>query len=78
MPDADASSTTIEGPAPYSPEISASETMQAQHSLSNDAPTDVNNNAVLARFQAQTVGLSGAEFSAAAARRTIIADKALG
>jgi len=56
----------------------ADATRQAQHDRANDSPTDVNNNAALARFQAATVGLAGAEFEAASARRTIIADKLLG
>lgn len=61
--------------APFTPENSASETSQAQHQLANDVPVDVNNNAVLARTQAQTTMLAGSEFEAAAARRTIFADK---
>ena len=55
----------------------ADDTRQAQHDRSNDSPTDVNNNASLARFQALTTGLAGAEFEAAAARRTILADKGI-
>lgn len=50
-------------------------TRQAQHSRSNDSPTDVNNNAIIARRQAQTTVNAGDEFAAAAARRTIIADQ---
>jgi len=55
----------------------ADATRQAQHTQANDSPTDVNNNAILARSQALTVDLAGKEFGAAAARRTIIADQAL-
>lgn len=59
----------------FGPIEDADATRQAQHSRSNDSPTDVNNNAALARVQAQTTALIGAEFEAAAARRTIFADK---
>jgi len=52
----------------------ADDTRQAQQTVSNDAPTDVNLNAVIARTQAGTFTLIGAEFGAAAARRTILAD----
>ena len=58
----------------FGPVESADETRQAQHSISNDAPTDVNFNAVMARKQAQTTDLAGSEFGAAAARRTNAAD----
>lgn len=58
----------------FGPVESADETRQAQHTLSNDTPTDVNNNAALARRQASTTANAGDEFAAAAARRTIIAD----
>lgn len=34
-------------------------TRQAQHTVSNDAPTDVNYNAALARAQAETLNLAG-------------------
>ena len=61
----------------FGPVESADETRQAQHSLSNDAPTDVNCNAALARLQAMTMANAGNEFEAAAARRTIIADTLL-
>lgn len=55
---------------PYGPNANADETRQAQHSNSNDAPTDVNMNAVVARSQALTVDILGKEFGASAARRT--------
>lgn len=45
-------------------------TRQAQHTRANDSPTDVNNNAIMARSQALTIDLAGKEFAAAAARRT--------
>lgn len=60
----------------FGPVESADETRQAQHSISNDAPTDVNFNAVLARMQAQTTSLAGSEFEAASVRRTSAADAA--
>jgi len=58
----------------FGPVESADETRQAQHQVANDTPVDVNPNAALARFQSLTMGLAGAEFEAAASRRTIIAD----
>ena len=42
---------------------SADETRQAQQSISNDAPTDVNFNAIVARSQAHTVDLAGKAFT---------------
>lgn len=53
---------------------SADETRQAQQQVANDAPVDVNPNAILAREQAATVALAGREFTAASARRNNIAD----
>lgn len=52
------------------------ETQQAQHSVSNDTPTDVNFNAVMARVQAQTTSNAGNAFESAAARRANAADAA--
>lgn len=49
-------------------------TRQAQHSISNDAPTDVNFNAIVARSQALTVDLLGKGFVAAQERRTAVFD----
>ncbi len=49
-------------------------TRQAQHTRSNDSPTDVNNNGVLARSQALTVDVLGKGFVAAQERRQILAD----
>ena len=62
---------------PYGPNANADETRQAQHSNSNDAPTDVNMNAVVARSQALTVDIAGKNYEAASARRQIIADSAI-
>ena len=61
----------------FGPVESADESRQAQHTFSNDVPTDVNNNAALARRQASTTANAGDEFAAAAARRTILADQAM-
>lgn len=60
----------------YGPVENADDTRQAQHSVSNDIPTDVNFNAVIARQQSQTTALAGSEFEAASARRTTAADAA--
>ena len=54
------------------------ETQQAQHSQSNDTPTDVNVNAVVAREQAGTFTQMGKEFAAAAARRDNVANAYMG
>ena len=49
---------------PFGPGASADETRQAQQSQSNDVPTDVNMNAVVAREQAGTFTLMGKNFEA--------------
>lgn len=69
---AEASPTST--PEPFTAANDAGMTMQSQHTMSNDHPVDVNNNAALARLQAQTTSRVGEEFAAAAARRTIKAD----
>lgn len=56
----------------------ADDTRQAQHSVSNDAPTDVNMNAILARSQAQTTDQAGKNYEGNADRRGKIADFAMG
>jgi hypothetical protein len=58
----------------FGPVESADETRQAQQSVSNDAPTDVNMNAVVAREQAGTFVLMGKNFEANADRRNKIFD----
>lgn len=63
-----------DGPTPFSAANDSSQTLQAQHTLSNDHPVDVNNNAALARLQAQTTARIGEEFAAASSRRTIKGD----
>ena len=47
----------------------------AQQSRSDDSPTDVNNNAALARSQALTVDIAGKAFVANADRRDKAADR---
>lgn len=42
---------------------SADETRQAQQSVSNDAPTDCNPNAIIARSQMLTIDIAGKEFT---------------
>ena len=49
-------------------------TRQAQHTESNDAPTDVNMNAVVCREQAATLTLMGKSFEANADRRNKVFD----
>lgn len=58
----------------FGPAEDADTTRQAQHTVSNDAPTDVNINAVYARSQALTVDLLGKNYEANADRRGKIAD----
>lgn len=80
---ADPSSTTTNDPAfqatppstlGFGARESADETRQAQQQVANDAPVDVNPNAVLAREQAATIALQGREFVAASARRNNVMD----
>lgn len=52
-------------------------TRQAQQQIANDAPVDVNPNAIIGRSQALTVDIAGKNYESAAARRTIIADALL-
>ena len=52
----------------------ADTTRQAQHSISNDAPTDVNMNAIMARSQALTVDAIGKGFASNQDRRDKIFD----
>jgi hypothetical protein len=58
----------------FGPRESADETRQAQHTQANDAPTDVNMNAVVAREQAGTLVLMGKNFEANADRRNKLFD----
>jgi len=68
---------TTTGPPPssgFGAAESADETRQAQQTVSNDAPTDVNMNAIIARSQALTVNIAGKNFEANADRRNKIFD----
>lgn len=70
--------TTVEGGGatyePYGARSAADDTRQAQQSNSNDTPTDVNMNAVVAREQAGTFALMGKNFEAGASRRNFLFD----
>lgn len=52
----------------------ADATRQSQHSISNDAPTDVNPNATLARVQTASMALIQDAAQSSQSRRTILAD----
>ena len=75
--------TDVQDPTPvHSQGFGAAEdtdaTRQSQHSVSNDAPTDVNFNALIAREQGGTLVLMGKNFEANADRRSKIADDRYG
>lgn len=53
---------------PYGPNALADETRQAQMMNANDAPVDVNLNAVVARSQTLTFDMMGKNFEASAMR----------
>ncbi|KKM65696.1 hypothetical protein LCGC14_1488660 [marine sediment metagenome] len=71
MPEQDQTPQHSQG---FGPAESADETRQAQHTVSNDSPTDVNYNAVLCRAQGETMALMGKNFEANADRRNKIFD----
>lgn len=56
----------------------ADATRQAQHAIANDAPADVNVNAIIAREQGATLTLMGKNFEAGAARLNGVLDAATG
>lgn len=62
----------------FGPVENADETRQAQHDRSNDSPTDVNNNAAVARSQLLTTDVLGKSFVANADRRDKLADYGMG
>ena len=69
------------GPQPstgFGPRESADETRQSQQQVANDAPVDVNPNAIFAREQTATLVLMGKNFEAGAARRNAIFDHVAG
>ena len=59
----------------YGPVENIDDTRQAQHGVVNDAPVDVNFNAISARSQSLTLDALGKGFAAAQERRQILADK---
>ena len=61
----------------FGPREDADTTRQAQHTVSNDAPTDVNFNAIVARSQALTIDGLGKGFASNQDRRDKIADHGL-
>lgn len=71
---ADAVEPTPRGTLGFGPRENADETRQAQHTVSNDSPTDVNANAIIAREQGATLTLMGKNFEAGAARRNGLFD----
>ena len=58
----------------YGPIEDADATRQSQHTISNDAPVDVNNNSIIGRSQALTVDALGKAFASNQDRRDKIAD----
>jgi predicted secreted protein len=62
----------------FGPRESADETRQAQQGVVNDAPVDVNVNAVVARSQVLTTDVLGKNFESNADRRNKIADMVMG
>ena len=62
----------------YGPAEHADDTRQAQHSVSNDAPTDVNLNACYARNYAETASRRADSFERATARHNMLAEAVLG
>ena len=56
---------------------SADETRQAQQTISNDAPTDINFNAVVARSQQLTLDVLGKNFESNADFRQKLQDRVL-
>lgn len=70
---------TYAPPSPvFGPIENADETRQAQHDRSNDSPTDVNNNAILARSQGLTVDIAGKAFQSNSDRRDKMVDAGVG
>lgn len=62
----------------FGPREDADSTRQAQQSFSNDTPTDVNFNAVVARSQAMTYDVFGKSWASNSDRREKIADAGMG
>lgn len=68
----------VGNPAPFSPEIASSKQMQSEHMAADDTPVDVNLNAALARFQAETLAIHGRSTSQNSDRREKMADAGVG
>jgi hypothetical protein len=73
-----ADSVTVDGYNPYGPNANADDTRQAQQTNSNDTPTDVNFNAVVARSQALTVDFGGKNYESNGDLRQKYADAKFG
>ncbi len=58
----------------YGPVEMSDDTRQAQNQVANDAPVDVNPNAIAAREQTSTLVLMGKNFEAGASRRNSLFD----
>jgi hypothetical protein len=63
---------------PYGPNALADETRQAQMMNANDAPVDVNMNAVVARSQTLTFDIAGKNYESNADLRQKFADSKFG
>ena len=59
----------------FGPVESADETRQAQHQLANDAPTDINFNAIVARSQQLTLDALGKGYASNQDRRDKMFDQ---
>lgn len=62
----------------YGPRENIDDTRQAQQQVANDAPVDVNPNAIIARAQAETIVMMSKNFEANADRRNKYADDKYG
>jgi hypothetical protein len=77
MVDAGSQVSTPVGTMGFGARESADETRQAQQQLANDAPVDVNMNAIVAREQALTFTVAGQSFAANQDVRQKIQDRML-
>lgn len=67
-----------DGPAPFTPQIASGKQMQAEHTMSDDMPIDVNPNAVHARFHAATMDIVGRAMGNNTDRREKMMDAGVG
>lgn len=65
-------------PAPFTAEIASSKQMQSEHMTADDAPVDVNLNAVHARFAAGTIDIVGRAMANNSDRREKLMDAGVG